>query len=244
MTKIAILFDLDGTLLPMDREEFVRAYLPGISAAAAALGDPKTIGRAILYGSNVMMAQTGGPQTLETVFWQAFEKACGITREASEPLFQRYYEGEAFEAVRAITPMEPLVPRIVETAKTAGMRLILATSPLFPRIATQKRVGWAGLRVEDFEHITTFEDYHAAKPHRAYYEELLLRLGLRGEQCIMVGNDAVEDLRAPAELGMETFLVRNHAIIPEGCEYVCDHEGDYAALLAWLERQAGYSVCG
>lgn len=244
MTKTALLFDLDGTLLPMDREEFVRAYLPGVSAAAAALGDPKLIARAILYGSNAMMAQTGGEETLETVFWRAFEKASSITRAASEPLFVRYYEGEAFDAVRAITPGESLVPRIIDTAKATGLRLILATSPLFPSIATHKRVLWAGLRPEDFEHITTFEDYHASKPHRAYYEELLSRLGLTGEQCVMIGNDAVEDLRAPAELGMETFLVRNHAIIPEGCAYTCDHKGDYAALLAYLERMAGYCVCG
>jgi HAD superfamily hydrolase (TIGR01549 family) len=244
LTKTALLFDLDGTLLPMDREEFVRAYLPGVSAAAAALGDPKAIGRAILHGSNVMMEKTCGDETLEAVFWQAFEQASGISREASEPLFERYYEGEAFDAVRALTPMEPLVPQIIATARATGLRLILATSPLFPRIATGKRVLWAGLCAEDFEHITTYENYHAAKPHKAYYEELLDRLGLQAQECVMIGNDAVEDLRAPTELGMETFFLRNHAIIPEGYEYACDHEGDYAALLAWLERMTGYCACG
>ncbi len=239
MTKKAILFDLDGTLLPMEREEFVRAYLPGISATAAALGDPRAIAKSILYGSQAMMDKTGGPDTLVTVFWRAFEQASGITRAASEPLFDGYYRGAAFEAVREITPMEPLVPAIVTAARSTGVRLVLATSPLFPRIAVEKRIRWAGLSPDDFEHITTFEQYRACKPHRAYYEQLLDTLGLRGGQCIMIGNDAVEDLRAPTELGMETFFVRNHAIIPEGCAYHCDHEGRYEDLLAWLRALAG-----
>ena len=232
--KKAILFDLDGTLLPMDREEFVRAYLPGVSAAAASIGDPRLIGKCILAGSEAMMASTNPDRTLEEVFWAHFERLSGITRASSEALFEAYYHSPAFDAVREVTPAEPLVPEILAAARRTGLRIVLATSPLFPRVATQKRVQWAGLQSSDFEFITTFEDCHAAKPHRAYYEEVLGRLGLQGSECYMVGNDAREDLPAPAELGMETFLLLNHAIIPQGYEYRCDHEGDYHALLRFL----------
>lgn len=235
MKRRALLFDLDGTLLPMDREEFVRAYLPGISAAATKLGDPRKIADCVLQGSFAMMQSTGPGSTLEQVFWEAFERLSGISRAASEPIFDGFYKGEAFDRLRAITPAEPLVPGIIKAAHATGMRLVLATSPLFPRIAVERRICWAGLKPEDFELITTFEDFHAAKPHRAYYEELLGKLGLGGPDCIMVGNDAREDLPAPNELGMETFLLLNHAIIPEGYEYECDHRGDYAALLSYIK---------
>jgi FMN phosphatase YigB (HAD superfamily) len=149
-------------------------------------------------------------------------------------LFNGYYHSEAFDHVCALKPAEPLVPGIIEEARGKGFRLILATSPLFPRIATEKRIRWAGLAPEDFEFITTYESYHAAKPNREYYEEVLAQAGLSGTDCIMVGNDAREDLPAPAELGMETFLVLNHAILPDGYEYSCDHRGTYADLLAYI----------
>jgi FMN phosphatase YigB (HAD superfamily) len=237
----ALLFDLDGTLLPMDRDEFVRAYLPGISAVAVKLGDPRKIANCILQGSYAMVKSTHPEKTLETVFWESFEELSGISRAVSEPIFDAFYRSEAFDKLREITPAEPLVPRIVATAQRLGMRVILATSPLFPKIATEKRTFWAGLRPDDFELITTFEDFHAAKPNREYYEELLEKTGLAGSECIMVGNDAREDLPAPAALGMETFLVLNHAIIPEGHAYACDHKGNYADLLAFVESlpQAG-----
>jgi FMN phosphatase YigB (HAD superfamily) len=241
--KKALLFDLDGTLLPMDREEFVRAYLPGVSAAAALIGDPKLIGRSILQASQAMVDSVDPDITLETVFWRAFVALSGITRAASEPLFNRYYLSAAFDRVREVTPFEPLVPQIIDAAKQIGLRLVLATSPLFPRVAVEKRILWAGLDPSDFEHITSFEQYYAAKPNIEYYQQLLAILGLSGEQCIMVGNDAREDLPAPNRLGMETFLVRNHAIIPKGYEYHCDHEGSYEDLLTFIKGMGELAVC-
>lgn len=232
--KKALLFDLDGTLLPMDREEFVRAYLPGISAAAVKLGDPRMIGKCILQGSYAMVKSIDPDKTLVQVFWEAFEALSGITRADSEEIFNEYYRSEAFDKVSDVTPAEPLVPEIIAEAHRTGLRVILATSPLFPRIAVEKRIAWAGLKPEDFEHITTFEDYHAAKPNREYFVELLEKTGLTGSECIMIGNDAREDLPAPAALGMETFLLLNHAIIPDGCEYACDHKGTYEDLLVFI----------
>lgn len=231
----ALLFDLDGTLLPMDREEFVRAYLPGISAVAAKLGDPRRIANCILQGSYAMVKSTSPEKTLENIFWESFEELSGISRRVSEPVFDAFYRSEAFDKLREITPAEPLVPKIIESAHKTGLRVILATSPLFPKIATEKRIYWAGLKPADFELITTFEDFHAAKPNRQYYEELLEKTGLAGSECIMVGNDVKEDLPAPAALGMETFLLQNHAIIPEGYEFTCDRRGNYADLLAFVQ---------
>lgn len=44
MSLRAVLFDLDGTLLPMDQDIFVGAYFKGLSAKLAPLGyDPKRL---------------------------------------------------------------------------------------------------------------------------------------------------------------------------------------------------------
>ncbi len=232
--RTTLLFDLDGTLLPMDREEFTRAYLPAISAHGAAFAEPKALAAAIWGGCVDMMKATGPEETLEQVFWRGFTARCGLAQATVEECFEDYYRSPAFDALQNMTPAEPLAPAIVVAAKASGRRVVLATSPLFPRIATEKRIRWAGLNPEDFEHITTFEDYHAAKPHRQYFEELLARLGVTGEECVMIGNDAREDLPAPKALGMETFFVTNHAILPEGVTPQADYEGVYQDLLDYL----------
>lgn len=232
--KKALLFDLDGTLLPMDREEFVRAYLPEIAASAKSLGEPKMIAEYILKASYHMAKSADPDRTLEQVFWEAFERLSGITRQSSEAIFSEYYMSCAFDRLQTLTPAEALVPEILAAAKHTGLKLILATSPMFPRIAIEKRVVWAGLRPDDFEHITTYEQYHAAKPHRLYFEEILNNTGLAAGECIMIGNDAREDLPAPTAMGMETFLLLDHVIIPEGLEYQCDHKGYYADLLKFI----------
>ena len=52
MAITTVLFDLDGTLLPMDQEIFVRAYLGGLCKKLAPLGyDPKPLSGAIWKGT-------------------------------------------------------------------------------------------------------------------------------------------------------------------------------------------------
>lgn len=233
--RSVLLFDLDGTLLPMDREEFTRAYLPAISAHAAVFGEPKAIMGSIWQACVDMFKATGGEGTLEQVFWRGFTERSGIAQGVIEACFESYYRSEAFDALQTMTPAEPLAQAIVRAAHASGRRVVLATSPLFPRIATEKRICWAGLVPEDFELITTFEDFHAAKPHRRYYEELLEKLHVEPADCVMIGNDVQEDLAAPYAMGMETFLLTNHAILHDGMAYHADNEGVYEDLLAWLQ---------
>ena len=48
MSIKAILFDLDGTLLPMDQDKFVRAYIGGLAAAAKKRGfNPEKMASAV-----------------------------------------------------------------------------------------------------------------------------------------------------------------------------------------------------
>ena len=81
-----------------------------------------------------------------------------------------------------------------------------ATNPVFPRIATQKRIRWAGLSEDDFLLYTTYENSRHCKPNPSYYLDVLEECGLRAEECLMVGNDAIEDM-VPLSLGMKVFLL-------------------------------------
>lgn len=70
----------------------------------------------------------------------------------------------------------------------------------------ESRIRWAGLQPEDFELYTTYEDQYYCKPNVRYYEEILKAKNLKPEECMMIGNDVVEDLVA-AELGTAVFLL-------------------------------------
>ena len=86
------------------------------------------------------------------------------------------------------------------------MQIVLATNPLFPRIATESRIQWAGLDAADFAMITTYETSRFCKPNPDYYRDILQTLDVSAEECLMVGNDAAEDMIA-SELGINVFLL-------------------------------------
>ena len=89
-----------------------------------------------------------------------------------------------------------------------GYDVALATNPIFPSIATRKRISWTGLSYDDFSLVTTYENSSYCKPNLKYYEEILNKLGYKPEECLMVGNDVVEDMIAK-KLGMKVFLLPN-----------------------------------
>ena len=129
----------------------------------------------------------------------------------------------------------PQAAEAVKRAKALGFRTVLATNPIFPAVATESRVRWAGLQPEDFALITTYEDTRHCKPNPDYYRDILERLRLSPEECLMVGNDATEDLAA-ASAGLEVFLLTDCLINREGKDLTPYPHGGFEELLAYLER--------
>ena len=119
--------------------------------------------------------------------------------------------------------------------KARGYRVALATNPIFPHVATEHRIRWAGLTPEDFEIYTTYETSTFCKPNPAYYLEVARSLGAAPEECLMVGNDANEDMAARA-LGMDVFLLTDCLINTKNRDISVYLQGDFAALNAYLDR--------
>ena len=119
--------------------------------------------------------------------------------------------------------------------KAEGIRVALATNPIFPAVATESRIRWAGLSPEDFELYTTYENIGYCKPNLDYYREILRRLNLTAEDCMMVGNDVCEDMVA-AQLGMEAFLLTDCVINPEGVPVELWPHGGFATLQDYLKE--------
>ncbi|MFA6627170.1 MAG: HAD family hydrolase [Bacilli bacterium] len=227
-----IIFDLDGTLLPMDQDEFLAHYFHKIAEKFSNV-DPKLVVHSIQTGVKAMF-KNNGEKTNETVFWDAFIKTFPVSDHTVDA-FENFYQQE-FQTLQELTPNDPLVPLIIHHLKSKGYRLICCTNPVFPRIATESRIRWTGLEPEDFIHITTYEDSHYCKPNLKYYQEVLTRFSLNATECMMIGNDVGEDMCTKA-MGMKTYLVSNHIINrsngPENADHMGSREDLYQFVLTF-----------
>ena len=231
----AVLFDLDGTLLPMDQEEFVKAYFGRLAKFMAPYGyEAKALTDAI-WTSTGSMVKNDGSQTNEAAFWQTFCRIFGKDAMKDEPLFDQFYRQE-FPKVRSVCGYTPKAAETVDMLKRAGICMALATNPIFPAIATEERIAWAGISPQDFACYTTYENFCYSKPNPHYYEAILERLQLEPAQCMMVGNDLGEDMVA-RELGMDVFLLTDHLIAPEDADLSAYPHGDFHALQAYLKER-------
>ena len=234
MKKITtVLFDLDGTLLPMDQEVFVKAYFGSLAKKLAPHGyDPQTLIAGIWEGIAAMV-KNDGSKTAEEAFWASFATRFGAEVRKDEPLFDEYYRNE-FSTVQQSCGFAPAAAEVIAYLKERGFRLALLTNPIFPAVATEARIRWAGLNKADFELVTTYENSRFCKPNPAYYAEALEKLGCAPEECLMVGNDATEDLAA-ATLGISVFLLTNDLINKKEADISAVPKGDYEDLLAYLK---------
>ena len=158
-----ILFDLDGTLLPMDQDRFVQSYLVRMAKKLAPHGyDPDLLVKALWKGTGAMV-KNDGSQSNESLFWSVFNAVMGKDCLCDESLFTDYYRNE-FQQVAADCGFDARAAAAIREIKELGYHLALATNPLFPAIATRSRVKWAGLNIDDFDLITTYENARFCSP--------------------------------------------------------------------------------
>lgn len=228
-----VLFDLDGTLLPMDNR-FDKAYFGGLCKKLAPHGyEPNALVATIWQGVKEMV-KNDGSRTNEEVFWDAFEKVIGRNARKDEPIFASFYE-EDFDAISAVCPRDERAKEVVDFLHEKKIPLVLATNPIFPAIATQKRIAWAGLSPDDFIFYTTYENFGYCKPNPEYYRAILQKIGARPEECLMVGNDVEEDMIA-RELGMEVFLLTDCLISRNETDISQYPNGGFDELIAFLNH--------
>lgn len=201
----AVLFDLDGTLLPMDYDKFMHLYFNLLGTKLATLGyAPETVKDSVWKGVGAMVKNDGSCKN-EEAFWNTFAAIYGehVYQDIKE--LEVFYKTE-FTKVKEACGFHSGAGEVVELVKEKGLKPVLATNPLFPSVATEARIKWAGLAPEDFELFTTYENSNYCKPNLKYYEMILERIGLKPEECVMVGNDVAEDMVAE-RLGMKVFLL-------------------------------------
>ena len=224
-----ILFDLDGTLLPMDQDTFLNSYMSKMAVYMAPYGfDPKILSKAMWSGVGAMVVNDGANRN-EEVFWDVFASIFGdeMTTLAKD-ITVKFYQ-TAFQEVAKDCGYDPKAKELIDYLKEKGYRLVLATNPLFPSIATESRIR----SPDDFEYYTVFENSNFCKPNLKYYEEILKIIGCTAEECIMVGNDVSEDM-ITEQLGFEVFLLTHSLINKENKDISKYPQGSFDELKAFL----------
>ncbi len=229
-----VLFDLDGTLLPMDQDVFTQGYFRLLSASLAPHGyNAKELVAAVWKSTAAMVANDGSKPNCEA-FWTEFQNIFGEKVESDIPYFDAFYD-KAFDGTREFCGFNKHAAEVVSYIKSKGGRTVLATNPIFPAVATLKRARWAGLDPDDFELVTTYENTGYCKPNPDYYRDILERTGATAETALMVGNDAHEDAAAQSA-GLDVFLLTDCLINRTGVDIDKYPHGSFDALEKYLKE--------
>lgn len=206
-----ILFDLDGTLLPMDQKKFVKKYTDILSIKLKEHNlDADKIIEALIQGMRTIVRDNSGIYTNKEVFWKTFNRIYPVDQAMIESIFFDFYDKE-YSQIKDIVVPNPIIKESITLLRQKNYNLILATSPVFPEIAVVNRLKWSDLDPEDFSYITTFENSNYAKPSIQYYEDIFNKLKILPQESIMVGNDLHED-GIIEELGVDCYLITDFLI--------------------------------
>lgn len=228
----AILFDLDGTLLPMDTEQFTTGYFQFLAKKLAPYGiAPGPLVAAVWAGTKAMM-KNDGSRTNEDAFWQLFTAQTGLAKQLVNPACLEFY-GQEFHAAKQFTAENPLAAEAVRLAHQKAPLVALATNPLFPMCGQVTRLSWLGLTPADFDLVTSYEADTTCKPNPEYFRSVCARLGVAPQDCLMIGNDEREDMAAATAAGLHCYCVTD-CLIPCPERPWNGPRGSFAQLVEYL----------
>lgn len=229
-----VLFDLDGTLLPLDVEEFTKAYFTELCKKLSPVIAPEILPKLIWDSTEYMVNNLEENKTNMEAFFEDFQKRIDKNIEDLKLVFDEFYRFD-FKNLRSVVYPNPLVKESIDLLKKKGYELVVATNPIFPKEAIYQRIEWAGLDKDDFRLITTYENMHFCKPNIQYYKEILSILDKKPGDAMMVGNDLLEDMVA-SKIGIKTFLIEDYMIDRKDMNIVPDYRGSLQEFYKFVEK--------
>ena len=215
-----VLFDLDGTLLPVDTDRLIEAYLGLLAQKFSSRLESTEFIRALMKSTGKMMKNNDPGKLNRDVFMEDFIPRLGIPGDELEKMFSEFYEKDFPSLAVFASPRGESREAVLRVLERGG-DVVIATNPVFPEQAIIERLKWTGVERSDCRFITSYENMHFCKPYLEYFREILDHIGKEPEECLVVGNDVDEDLVA-AKLGMQTVLVKDYLINRGGGDYRAD----------------------
>lgn len=235
---LTLLIDLDDTLLVNPPDLFVPAYFQKLAQHLAPVVDPQDMVQALKAGTRRMVENQNPDCSLKEVFESVFYPALRLRPDDLVAILDEFY-AEVFPTLRKYTQPMPGGVALVEEALARDYRIAIATTPLFPRTASLQRLEWAGLPVEKYriELVTSFETFHFAKPHPAFFAEVLAQLGWPEGPVLVVGDDPVHDLQPAKVIGL-----RSYKVTEDEPDVYANGAGQLTDLLKWIDEQPAESL--
>jgi FMN phosphatase YigB (HAD superfamily) len=227
----AVWFDLDGTLIEVDMERFIPAYLRRLADRLAPYAEPQRALKTLRTATLAMLGETDGTRTLEELLRDQLAGRLQLPWEGYREALVAFCREDLPELQPLVRP-HPLARELVESCLARGWQVVLATNPIFPREVVAARLAWGDLADLPFAPITSYENSRYCKPHSGFFHDLITQLDLPPRACLMVGNDSCHDLAA-GRVGMPTCLLTTWRIDREP-GFVADWEGGHPELLEQL----------
>lgn len=185
----AILFDLDGTLLLSDEEEFYTAYYKTLGKYCLDLIEPSKLVGSVQNIMKKITMDSGKANNYVRFVNGMKEELNEDLANALEKRFNSFYFSKEFDSLKFLTVPNKKLISWMRDSRNSNVKKALATNPIFPKIAIVKRMIWAGLCEDEFDWITVMENSHFLKPRGEYYAETAKNLGVDPTECMMIGND-------------------------------------------------------
>lgn len=229
----AILFDLDGTLLPLDEKLFVDIYFTELSKVFSEYNIESNKLVEAIWTATHEIIKNDGKRTNEEAFWEKFNSIINIDLSNIKEVLEKFYANEFFTKLKKCSAENNLAKVAVNLAKKNGRKVVLATNPVFP-IDALVRLKWTGLDVDDFDYVTHYSNSSFSKPNPKYYLDLCEKLDVEPKDCLMIGNDERQDIFAASSAGMNCYLVTDYLYTYPECKVNCE-KGSFEDLIEKLK---------
>lgn len=229
----AILFDLDGTLLPLDEKLFVDIYFTELSKVFSEYNIESNKLVEAIWTATHEIIKNDGKKTNEEAFWEKFKSIINIDLSNVKEVLEKFYANEFFTKLKKCSAENNLAKVAVNLAKKNGRKVVLATNPVFP-IDALVRLKWTGLDIDDFDYVTHYSNSSFSKPNPKYYLDLCEKLDVEPKECLMIGNDERQDIFAASSAGMNCYLVTDYLYTYPECKVNCE-KGSFKDLIEKLK---------
>ena len=123
----AIFFDLDGTLLPLNEDLFIKVYFRELAKKLYPLGYESNKLIDVIWKGTILMMQNDGSKTNEEVFWSYFKERYGEEKLNDKEYIDSFYTNE-FKETKKVCKENPYVKDILKFCKDNNLITILSTS--------------------------------------------------------------------------------------------------------------------
>lgn len=202
--KSHILIDMDGTLIGQPGAAFHNLFAVFAFLRLSALASYSDLYRAVRKTIRIVLSNHQYANN-EDAFFETLAQELNVTRQKIERFAGRFFDSD-YPFICLFLHSEPHARRLLDLLHATGRHVTLATNAIFGRREIELRLKASDLYLHDFDLVTSWDVMKSTKPHTAFFEETLKKIGGAPESTVMIGNDPFYDLPA-YQLGIDTLLV-------------------------------------